>query len=97
MNSIDQAIRESLLESFLYRQSFGGALLPDQSVLDRIYRRSKVSKYWFLSESSKQRDCRKAEEDNSYLLQPNKGIYRIELQDYLRIIQMHELQKNRAE
>ena len=97
MNSIDQAIRESLLESLLYRESCGEMILPDPKVLNRIYKMDKAHRYRNRPEITGWRTVRFGEYLPAYLLDSKKVLFWIDLNSYLNTIQMQEIQKMRAE
>ena len=97
MRRIDQAIRESLLESFFYREACGQEIIPDRDTLSRKSMRKKSIRSWFQYGTLTETGFHWQENDPGYLIEPHKELYLIFLESYFKALQMQEIQKMRAE
>lgn len=97
MNRIDQAIREALLESYLYLESCGEMTIPDRETYNRKFEKIQKKCQWFRREEVRKKGFFWQEIDHAYPLEPHKELFWIYLENYFWTIQMNELQKMRAE
>jgi hypothetical protein len=97
MNRIDQAIRESLLESYIYLESCGEMSILNREVFIQKLVRNKSLHLWFRYEEVRKNGYRWQENNWAYDMEPKKELYLIHLDSYVKAIQMQEIQISRAE
>ncbi len=97
MDRIEQAIRESLLESYLYRESAGQAVLADPPVLRKRYLRGTSRKTARKRIDNEVLLYRANCSDPVNQLAVDHPFRKICLEDHMTAILLNELQKMRTE
>lgn len=97
MDRIEQAIQESLLESYLYRESTGEALLTDDWPLRKSISRRTVCKAVVRKSEEHTIFFRRECISPSCKVNPVKRLDLPSLEDYFQSVLLQELQKMRTE
>lgn len=97
MNNIDHVIRESLLESYLYHESVGDALLTEDSLIWKQCLRRLACTASHFDDARIPKPFRCYNTCSFWMLRHKDPLDLISTQDYFHMVLMNELQKNRTE
>lgn len=97
MDRIEQAIRESLLESYLYRESTGDALLTEHRIIWKVCKRRRRFTIVRRRIEDGSRFFRANCTDPAQQIAEDNTFRKMGLEEYMQTVLQNELQKMRTE